>query len=377
MKKKTKLKEIEFSSVDMVRRGANQEADITLYKNEEGTAGSDPPSDAPEAPNTGDIPQGLWKSIVKAVKEFMGAAESHEEEPEEVEKAAETFSQKREQQEIRDDRWKYQDALNMSIDSILGDDDISDEEKITMIEESVNQFSTAYKEMCGKLLKARATADRPVMTAKSAETGEYPQDDDPDYEKEGEEEMKIDKSRFSPEELDQYNALIAKGKVEEEDDDMYMPEGDDEDEEDMNKKKCKKSAEMHPEVKKALEEMEALKKSMEMKELADIAKKYTLLGKKEDELANTLYEMKKSSQDSYDAYLAVLDQNLELVNKSGTFAEIGKSSRGMAGGTAEEKIEGIAKSYLEKDPSMDYDTAVLKAWENNPELLAECDKEYY
>ena len=131
------------------------------------------------------------------------------------------------------------------------------------------------------------------------------------------------------------------------------------------------------EIQKALDKMADFQKGMEMKEMTGIAKKYTVLGYKEDELAKSLYDMKNSSPSSYDAYIAVLDQNLDLVNKSGMFEEIGKSSRGVAAGGAEQKIASIAKGYCEKDPSLDYDTAVLKAWENNPDLLVECDKEYF
>lgn len=374
--KKTKLKKMEFNSVDMVRRGANQEADIVLFKNEEGIPGNDPPADAPEAPGMVEVPNGLWKSILDFAKGLVAKTEPEETEAEAegteegVEKTAETFDQRRALQEVRDDRWKYQDALNMSIESILIDDDLNDEEKTSMIGESVDQFAAAYKEMCAKLLKARVAANKPVETAKSAETDEDQQDNDPDYEEEGEEEMKIDKSRFTAEELEQYTALIAKGRVDEEE---FENEEDYEEEEEVE---AKKSMEMHPEVAKALEEMKAITKSMEMKEMTEIAKKYSLLGKKEDELAETLYNMKKSSPDSYNEYIAVLDQSMALVEKNGTFTEIGKSSRGMAGGTTEAKIESIAKSYMEKDPELDYSMAVMKAWENNPDLMAAYDDEY-
>lgn len=376
MSKKTKLKKMEFSSVDMCRRGANQEADIALFKNEEGAPGNDPPADAPEAPGMVEVPNGLWKSILDFAKGLVAKTEPEKAEAEaegaeaDVEKSAETFDQRRSLQEIRDDRWKYQDALNMSIESIFTDDSLGDEEKNALIDKSVDQFATAYKEMCAKLLKARATADKPVATAKSAETDEDQQDNDPDYEEEGEEEMKIDKSRFTAEELEQYTALIAKGRVDEEE---FENEEDYQEEEEVE---AKKSMEMHPEVAKALEEMKSIQKSMEMKEMTEIAKKYTLLGKKEDELAEKLYNMKKSSPDAYNEYIAVLDQSMELVNKSGMFTEIGKSSRGMAGGTTEAKIEGIAKSYMEKDPDLDYSMAVMKAWENNPDLMAAYDDEY-
>lgn len=380
--KKTKLKKINLTSVDMVRRGANQEAYINLYKSAGDTGDLNPNQDALDPPNPNEIPQGLWKSIVEAVKGFLGKGEGVEgpkeegvESPEGVKKAAESFQTRMNQQEIRDNRWKYQDALNMSIESIISDDSLTVEEKNSMAAKSVDEFATAYKDMCEKLITAADTRPKVATTeavpmnlvGKSQEpvTG-------PDYQEEGENNMRIDKSRFTADELAQYEALIAKGKVEDEDP-KKDPEVDPKKEE---KPEVEKSAEMHPEVKKALEEMDALKKSMEMKEMADIAKKYAPLGKKEDELAATLYEMKKSSQVSYDAYLAVLDQNLDLVNKSGLFEEIGKSSRGIAGGSTVDKIESIATELQKSDATLGRHAAIAKAWEQHPELVAEYDAEY-
>lgn len=370
--KKTKLKKINLTSVDMVRRGANQEAFINLYKSAGDPEDSGTPPDTLSAPESNEIPQGLWKSIVDLVKGFMGMDQvpspmiipGHGINVEEVEKGAETFEENVTEQDIRKSQSVYHEALIKSIDSIL-EDDLDDQEKISMMNKSIEQFSEAYKDMCAKLVKATPNTTEAATEQPPAE-GET-QEDIPDNEEEGEEEMKIDKSRFTAEELAQYEALIAKGLVDEE------PETDDEKEE----APVEKSAEMHPEIRKALDAMAEFQKGMEMKEMTGIAKKYTVLGHKEDELAATLYDMKKSSPSSYNAYLAVLDQNLELVNKSGMFEEIGKSGKGVAASGTQAKIASIAKSYQEKDPTLDYDTAVLKAWENNPDLIAECDKEYF
>ena len=390
----TKLKKIKVTSVDMVRRGANQEAHINLYKSAGDNPGQDPPTptNALDAPNPDDIPQGLWKSIAEAVKGFLKAERGNPDDPddvedpenpddkeagaegetEEVEKAATTFDEHRMRMEVRDDRWRYQDALNASIESILFDDELSAEEKTNMMQQSIDEFSDAYKNMCTKLLDATAHTKKDTPAAVGKSEGEIPHETE-----EGEVEMsksyKIDTSRFDDQEMATYNALIAKGRVEVED-----PEDDPED------KPVEKAApEVHPEVKKALEEVEALKKSYEMREMREIAKKYSApLGKKEDELANTLYEMKKSSETSYNEYIAVLDQSVELVNKSGMFEEIGKSGNrtygysNVAKSEPEAKIDSIAKSYQEKDPTMDYNTAVLKAWENHPELMDAYDEQY-
>lgn len=202
--------------------------------------------------------------------------------------------------------------------------------------------------------------------------------------------IKIDKSVFTPEELETYKALIAKATV---DPEASQEEMADEmppkkkknvfeeqwSEEDVDTEKAcgtKKSAD--PQLAAALERLETLEKSLALKEFEGIAKKYAPLGEKEDELANTLYEMKKSNEANYNAYIAVLDKSLDLVEKSGIFTEIGKSGAayGSTGGGTLGKVEAIASEIRKSNPEMTYEQSVAKAWENNPELIAEYDREY-
>lgn len=191
--------------------------------------------------------------------------------------------------------------------------------------------------------------------------------------------MKIYKSNFTAEERAQWDALIAKGKV--------VPEDNQEEMEDQvpdsPKKKPTEKAEVEtmeksasPEITAALQELQDLKKSIEMKDMTEIAKKYAPLGKKEDELAQTLYDMKKSSPANYEAYVAILDESLAIVNKSGLFAEVGKSAGGTVAGTVQSKVEAKAQEIMKSDSTMDYNTAIAKAWED-PALLAEYDDEYF
>ena len=189
--------------------------------------------------------------------------------------------------------------------------------------------------------------------------------------------MKIDKSRFDAAELAQWNALIAKG--------MVNPEAGEEEMEDekppfppkkpaqKSEEECNKSAD--PALAAALEELATLKKSYEMGEMLKVAKKYAPLGKKEDELANTLYEMKKSNEANYNAYIAVLDESLGMVEKSGMFAEIGKSAGGYSANGAVAKAEAKAHEIMKSNPNIDYDTAIAKAWDD-PALMAEYDAEF-
>lgn len=190
--------------------------------------------------------------------------------------------------------------------------------------------------------------------------------------------MKIYKSNFSAEELAQWEALVAKGKVAPE-------EAQEEMEEQIPASPAKKPTEKaevetmnksaSPEIAAALQELQDLKKSIEMKDMTEVAKKYAPLGKKEDELAQTLYDMKKSNEANYNAYVAILDESLAMVEKSGLFTEVGKSFSSNAGGSVQSKVEAKAQDIM-KSENCDYNTAIAKAWED-PALLAEYDSEYF
>ena len=188
----------------------------------------------------------------------------------------------------------------------------------------------------------------------------------------------IDKSVFTAEERAQYEALIAKAKV-----DPEAAKKEMEEEVPAAPKKKAEKAEVEemaksasPEIAAAMERLAKLEKSYEMKEFTEIAKKYAPLGEKEDELAQTLYDMKKSNEANYNAYIAVLDKSLGMVEKSGLFAEIGKSASGSATGGVEAKVEAKANEIMKADPNISRTDAIAKAWENSPELMAEYDAEY-
>lgn len=197
--------------------------------------------------------------------------------------------------------------------------------------------------------------------------------------------MKIDKSRFTPDELTTYKALIAKAVVPDdeamEDEKPDFPHKRKVVEEEMaveeETEKCATRKSADPALAAALQRMERLEKSIEMKEFTEIAKRYAALGEDEEELAQTLYDMHKSDPDNYDAYVKILDKSLGLVEKSGLFTEIGKSSGGYstAGGTVE-KVNQIAGDIMKSDPSMSREQAIAKAWTDHPELVAEYDSEY-
>ena len=207
--------------------------------------------------------------------------------------------------------------------------------------------------------------------------------------------IKIDKSLFSPEELAMYQALIAKASVDPEGAQKQMEEETElppappraaepeepETEEEVETEKCvtrTRKSDADPVLEKALDRLDALEKSAEMKELTGVAKKYAVLGDNEAELVQTLYGLKKSDNPAnYDAYIKVLDKSLALVEKSGIYAEIGKSGRGQGGaGSALDRVEAAASEIQKSDPTLSREQAVVKAWEANPDLLAEYESEY-
>ncbi len=229
--------------------------------------------------------------------------------------------------------------------------------------------------------------------------------------------MKIDKSKFSAEELAQYEALIAKAIVPEDEPDgaggkpdagkgeligkgetsiggtmesvgkseaPAAGETEPSKQEDVGKAQeaaegtepAQKSAPA-PELVAAMDRLEKLEKKIELGQLTEVAKKYAILGEKEDKLAETFYRLEKSDPESYKAYVALLDKQLELINKSGLFTEIGKSGSGAGtGGSVVDRIEAAAGEIQKADPSMSHAAAVAKAWNDNPALAAEYDEEY-
>ena len=170
--------------------------------------------------------------------------------------------------------------------------------------------------------------------------------------------IRIDKSAFTPEERATYEALIAKASVET----------------DPQETPVDKSA--SPELTAALEKVATLEKSIAMKDCTDVAKKYAdTIGEKVEDLAKTLYDMKALGEEPYNKYVSALEKSAQLVEKSGVFTEIGKSTSAV-GGSVIDKIEAAASELQKSDASMSRDVALAKAWQNNPELIAEYDAEY-
>ncbi|MDO4280776.1 MAG: hypothetical protein Q4C56_04015 [Peptococcaceae bacterium] len=218
--------------------------------------------------------------------------------------------------------------------------------------------------------------------------------------------LKIDKSRFTDEELATYQALIQKALVNPEDNEEalekdkppledaprkkplpeFLRRRDDAEEDAEDEEEARLAAEKTAEndatiatLKAAIAEQErrteALTKSLAMKEFTEIAKRYAPLGEKEEVLAKNLYAMHNADPALYDQYVSALDKSLALMEKTGLFAEIGKSGAS-APQSAIGRVEAIAKGYMQADPSLSRAQAVAKAWEDNPELIRDYEAQY-
>lgn len=360
MSKPTKLKKMKLNSVDFVRRGANPAADIALYKSYDGKP------DEEDEEN-----QSFFKSLTDSIAGAIKKAFSDEDDSVEYMDVA----------KAEHDLTTFTDVLGESFSSIMKDDSLSQEQRIEMVQKSTSEFIDTLDGYISSFdtLEKSFELSNDSQTAVTNNLSNLRKGEDA--------EMKIyedvDKSLLSPEEAATLDALVAKacktekacGKETCQKEDMPAGKVDPakamEQEED--------NSGLPPEVKKALEEVESLKKSYEMRELESIAKKYEVLGKKASEETQTLYDLKKSGEGNYNAYIAALDAQVDLVEKSGMFTEIGKSGNfnysSVAKSEPETKVEAIAKGYMEKDPNMSYADAVAKAWENNPELMSAYENE--
>lgn len=152
----TKLKNMRLTSVDLVRNGANQEADICLFKS----------ADAAEAPAQPTVEEkNIFKRFLNWLRENPAEASGEPADPETVEKDYTTFESLTAARENNEKLWQYTSALTESIQSIQRDQDLDKDQKLQMMLQSLEQFDGAMK----KLLESISNAAAPAGLAKSDE----------------------------------------------------------------------------------------------------------------------------------------------------------------------------------------------------------------
>lgn len=414
----TKLKDLEVTKVDFVNAGANQRADIKLFKKK------DPVLEVPVDTAESDavqtqISESALKCFFCAIGKKLGISpDGMGVQPEDVQKGegAHTFGEKMTEvsrQDIADEMWRVCYALQSALQSILYDEELDSGKARSMMEKSLSDFSDVITSAIdswsegkhSEIKKARLwdESDLEGMEAFRNRLDGYIQKM---KEEQGglEEMLKIDKSKMTPEEAATYDEIIKKYAVETEEADSQVEKNkvkpaENEDEIDdsagtSKKEPTKKGMDgsdgeeslykgLHPAVAAELEALKKFRDDAETKELMDVAKKYEIIGKKPEELVPTLKSLRAAGGTAYSDMLSTLDAAVAMVNASGAFEEIGKSGAYKGSGTfqdvaksaSEAKADAIAKGYMEKDPAMNYTDAIAKAWENNPDLMMEYESE--
>jgi hypothetical protein len=339
-----KLKEAEINSVDFVKRGANQRADIKLYKS----------NDVVESA------QSARRGVVDFFKNIFNGAESV---------GADMIAKGAVIAEFE----SCVDALEKSFESII-DSEAEPENKAIQMQKSVTEFAD-YISGAVKKWGMHKSVGKKI---------EIPIEEKPDLKKgEGKEMNNLDK--LTPEEQEQYKKMQAKlGVADPKDDGAGKDKGAGtgetviktavselkEDTLILGLPATPTEITLPESVQKALDSTKEFIEKSEKEEVKKFVEKYAVLGEDTDKLADDLYELKKSSSETYDKTIAILDKQVELIEKSGIFAEIGKSG---AGNVNDGKAETIAKGLMEKNPELTYHQAMEKAFDSNPELITEYD----
>lgn len=377
----TKLKGLKITSTDLVDQGANPDAHIRLFKHKDD-------DDAETLPEKATFFHKFAAAMENALRQCA---------PNEIKKRTEMFSDKLYAEQVRDltyEAYGYCDALSDSLRSIIGDSEKSAEEKLELMNKSIEQFTAATKAAAplwanGKSANAANTITKsdPESELISYDGATIPIPDIAVGKTKEETDMKFDKSKMTPEEIQTLESLEKRYGIA---DDPAPAANDTTGVEKSVTPPAEAPAApilegIHPDVKKALdefetvkkaqlEEIENLKKSLEIERLTTFAKKYEIIGKNADELAAKLYDLKKAGGTVYADYVALLDENLTAVEKGGLFKAIGSDNSGTTDTVG--KITAAAGEIAKSANTGMTPEAVVKAWESNPDLAQAYEAEY-
>lgn len=390
-----KLKNLEVTKVDFVDEGANQGANIKLFKRKDQ---NDNPVVAVPVQDPMKEQKSLFKRLMHSIGKSLGFNDEEIDSFSEpsadgnVQKGnSQTFGDKMtevKRQKVADEIWSICYALQSSLQSILYDEDLEREKAKEMMEQSISEFDEIIAESAeswsnGKLCGIRKSLDDSELESMRKFRDKLDSDIQKAMEKqrgELEDMLKIDKSKMTAEERAAYDAIIKKYAVETEEepvDKSKVKPGENEDEMEEEEDIYKG---LHPLVAAEIQRLRKRADEAEERELMEVAKKYEIIGKKPEDLVPTLKSLKAAGGTAYNDMIGILDSAVSMAEAGGTFEEIGKSGHGRTGtpvakSNSEAKIESIAKGYMEKDPNLNLTDAIAKAWENNMDLMAAYEEE--
>ncbi len=372
-KGKTRLEDLEVKKIDAVDIGADQKANILIKKR----GGVEEPKG------------NFFKRFFNAFCDSLGV--NSEEVRKSMEDEATSFDDVMNEKKIydvRDQIWNACNSLEQSIVSILLDKECED--KQAAIAQSIEQFKAFSDDASKSWIKLeRAATDKEDTVvaddfeiAKMQEVIEKSCDPETINKEEKENNMAFDISNMTEEEKKEaLKALQDDAKANKEDAKKNSGSGEDQIQEAVNKAMSNAMEDVTKRftsmMDKIMEPIQKRAEEAEQKSLEEVAKKYELLGTKAEELVPVLKSMKATSDEAYNNFIASMDNNLAVIQKSGLFEEIGKSGGAHTGNN---DTEGVAKmnakvAEIKKSmPNLTDAQAQDIVMQNDPELRAMFDK---
>lgn len=394
----TKLKNLKVTKVDFVDEGANPDAHTMLRKNRGG-------QDVTKEKSPGFM-QKLFSFIGKAAGMEQDEIDSamNEISKSESESFGEVFTEFK-NRKIADEIWDICYALQSSLVSILNDDEMDSTSAANAMRESLAEFNTVIEQCVSEwsngkeasiVCKSGEVTEADVELMKAAverlessiakAAGTNGLETEISNDKEGDEEMKIDKSKLSAaekaflEEIEKKAGVADEGEAEHWGEEPVStpetpPAAEPETPETPEATPDDVEKGINPAVKAQLEELKKFKENIENERMLEIAKKYEIIGKKADELAPVLKTLKDAGGSAYNDMIAVLDQTVETVKNSGAFTEIGKSGHGSNEGTAWAEADAKATELMKSRGGLTRAQALDEVLQADAELAARCEKE--
>ncbi len=426
----TKLKNLKIKKVDFVDEGANPDAHIKLFKMKDS---KEQPIDEDSQKGNGSILKKLFCFIGKAAgmaQEEIDSAVDEIQKGDSIsfkEKLNETKNRK-----IADEIWDICYALQSSLCSILCDEEMDSSNAATAMQESLEEFTEVVKAAISQWASGKEASvvikneelsqtDLEIMKSaterlnevieKAAVQKDKQKQFDSNQNQEGDrKEMKIDKSkltdaekaflesiekRYGTEEQVQSqddNSTISAAQVQQVQAEPIIAKSVTQTEQSIQTMEQSSQQALspnqqtnesdtiykglHPAVAAELEELKKFKQAAEDRELSDIAKKYVIIGKKEEELVPLFKSLKAAGGTAYKDMIAVLDQAVETVEKSGAFSEIGKSGHNSnISGEAWTEAEAKATELRKSKTGLSMAQALDEVFISNPELAKRCEEE--
>lgn len=413
----TKLKNLRIWKVDFVDQGANPDAHIGMAKRKD--------SGGTEGTGGGEKPPGIWKKLATFIAKAAGMGQEEIDSAiEEIEKGGsasfnERFNEAK-NRKIADEIWDLCYALQSSLCSILNDEELDGSGSLTAMQGSVDEFCGVVKDSIqqwseGKtasiVMKSEDVTDADLEVMKSARdrlaeaiekaSAAAGEPENSIEQMKGDDEMgiRIDKSKMTPAERAFYEDIEKRCSIDDggaeppeegvgkkADTDGDGPGGKEDDEEEKpGVKKSFPHAEntdpddiykgLHPAVRAEMESLRKFRQDAEDKELREVAKKYAIIGKKEDDLVPLFKSLRAAGGTAYDDMIAVMDQAVEMVEKSGAFSELGKSGHGSNEGGAWAEAEAKAAEIMKSKTGISKAQALDEVLMADPGLAERCEKE--